>query len=106
MVSMKCLFKPQHGFSCVGHLQLEAQLRTECRTIDQMKIRWPPPLGAFIAFGEHAHRNSAPNVRYRLKAPFFGAHKPMRRRCGIVRLASKPGEADGYSSPNCAAVLP
>src|SRR5207248_434512 len=83
----------------------QIQLGTERGTIDHMKVGRPPSLRLGIAFGEHADRHGIPGLHDRLKLPRLRPHESVRRRAGIVRFVSKPGEADGYASPNGAAAL-
>src|SRR5262249_45553702 len=84
----------------------QAQLGTECGTMDQMKVGGPPFLRIVIAFGEHGDRHRIPGLHDRFKLPGLCAHESMRRRLGIVRFVRKPGETDGYAATNGATGLP
>src|SRR5947208_17161187 len=103
---MQGFLKAQRCSPSIRYLELEAQLSTERRAMHQTKVGGPPSLRSFVAFGEHADRDRDPDLCYRLKLPRHRAYQPVRRRCGNVRLAAKPGKTDWDASTNCAAVLP
>src|SRR5262249_47464718 len=106
MVGMQRFLKPQRGFPIIRYHKFEAQLSTERGAMDQTKFGGPPSLRVLVAFGEHAHCDGTPDLRYRLKLPCLCTDEPVRGRRGIVGLASKPGEADRYASTNCVAAFP
>src|SRR6202035_3493709 len=74
--------------------------------MDQATIARRPSAGLVPDCDGHADRDSAVTFGHRLQLPGLGANKPVRGRQGIVRLAAKPGETDGYSPTNGSAVLP
>src|SRR5580704_10925258 len=105
-VRMQSLFKLQRCFSSIRYLQLHAQLRTECDAMHQTKFGRPPFLRIVVALGKHAYDNRARGLLDGLYLPRLGAYESVRRRFGIVGLASKPGKTDRHSTANCAAVFP
>src|ERR1700733_7179222 len=74
--------------------------------MDQATIARRPSAGPVPGFDAHADRDSILTFGHRLQLPGLGADKPVRGRQGIVRLVAKPGETDGYSTTNGAALLP
>src|SRR5271165_2912703 len=106
MVGMQSLFKAQWCFSRIRYHKLKVEFEAKGNAMDQAKFDGPASFRILVAFGEHADCDRAPNLRDRLQSPRFGAYESVRRRIGIVRLASKPGETDRYAPTNCVAVFP
>src|SRR4030095_15350869 len=94
MVGMKGFLKAQLCSPSIPHLKLEGQLSTERCAMDQTQFGGPRSLVVFVAFGEHADCDRILGLRYRLELPRLRAYDAVRRRCGIVRPASKPGKTD------------
>src|SRR5580704_17766985 len=74
--------------------------------MQQAKFSRPPYLGAFVALGKHAYSDCARGLRDRSDPPRFRTDESMRRRFGIVRLASKPRKTDRHSSTDRVSVFP
>src|SRR5262245_50016253 len=74
--------------------------------MNQTKFARPPSLRVFSAFSEHAYFDRTFDLLDRLQLPHLRTYEPMRRRCRIIRRASKPGETDWDPATNCVAVFP
>src|SRR5580698_10372241 len=101
---MQSFLEAQGRFPRIRHHKLERELSAERCVMDQQKVGRPPFPGALVAFGEHADGYGLAGLLDRLNLPSLCADEAVSWRLGIVRLVSKPGETDGYSSTNCATV--
>src|SRR5260370_34513812 len=82
-IGMQRFLEAERSCPRISDYQLQAQLGTNRRTMDQMKVSGPPSLRIVIAFGEHADRNCIPGLLDRINSARHRTHESVHRSTGI-----------------------